>query len=967
MPIPKLRRRPFTYNERTPGKGQRGTRRSWPGGGGVSKGHGSSGQNGSRARLWLHRLTYALAALVLFFAGSMLWANQKLPDPNRLSETHFAESSKIYDRTGDHLLYEIFAEEKRTLIELTDIPQYLIDGVIATEDKKFYDHMGIRPLSILRALAYGIFTKRKIAGTSTLTQQLVKNAILTNERTVARKIKEAVLALRLEQKYSKQDILKIYFNEIPYGSTNYGVEAAANSYFGKHANELTLAEAATLAGLPQKPSVYLNNLPALKTRRNFVLSRMVEEGYLKQDEADKAKAEELNLKRQSSALNAPHFVLYVKEKLVENYGESMVEKGGLKIITTLDWDKQQVADKAVQEFGKKLLETGGANNAALVALDPKTSQIFALVGSRDFHDETIDGQFNVVTHALRQPGSSIKPIFYAAAFEKGFTPNTVLFDVVTSFPDNARRYTPHNYDLTEHGPVTMRKALQGSLNIVAVKTLYLVGLPRAFAFAERLGYTTFRPSDIGFALVLGGGGVKMLEHVNAYAVLANGGTHHSPVSILKVTDSRGKILYEWKEEPGRPVLDQKITAAISSVLSDDTSRAFVFGAGSALTLPGRPVAAKSGTTNNYVDAWVVGYTPSLVAGVWGGNTDNKPMKPGFGGTKVAGQIWNYFMKEALKNSPVENFPAPPPVTVSKPMLDGMPNGGVKLLIDEVTGKIATSSTPEKYIVEKVFLPPHDILHYVDKDNPTGSIPRNPAIDPEYIVWERAIEDWINNQREKNPSWDVSFEAPPTEYDDLHSLELIPTLEVVYPTNGQTLTSREIVTDVRVSAPRGIAKVSYKIDGTYAGVINTHPFNLHYTDRTLTPGTHILTVTAEDDIGNRVSEEVSFTLSVPPEPAGVYFKNPPESLNENGFPFTFILTTHQPTEIAIVNIIATEPQSQTKFTLHSTSDVGGNLFENQYGATWQNFVSPGLWKIDAVVKLKDGSERTSDTIMVEVKK
>ncbi|KKW41945.1 MAG: Penicillin-binding protein, 1A family [Candidatus Magasanikbacteria bacterium GW2011_GWA2_56_11] len=955
MPIPRLIRRSYGYEAGGP--------TSRP----PRRGHQTpnGGPETTRPGRWRKRGGLALGAALATAFGLVVWSNQYLPDPNKLNDRHFAQSTKIYDRTGTHLLHEIFADEKRTIVELQEIPRYLIDGVIATEDKKFYEHHGIRPLSIARALAYGLFTNKKISGTSTLTQQLVKNAILTNERTISRKIKEAILALRLEQKYSKDEILKIYFNEIPYGSTNYGVEAAAQSYFGKHVSDLTLAEAAALAGLPQKPSVYLNDLEALEHRRNFVLQRMADESYVSQEEADKAKAEPLNLKRNTRATQAPHFVFYTEERLVEKYGESMVEKGGLRVITTLDWDKQQIAEKAIQEFGGKLLEQGGADNAALVALDPKTGQILAMVGSRDYYDDAIDGQFNVVTHARRQPGSSIKPIIYAAAFEKGFTPNTVLYDVVTTFPGGDKAYIPKNYDLSEHGPVTMRKALQGSLNIPAVKTLYLVGLPRAITFAERLGYTTFKKDAIGLSLVLGGGEVKMLEHVNAYATLANNGTRHSPAGILKIEDPKGEILYEWKEEKGEAAIDPQLAATISGILSDDAARAFVFGAGSALTLPDRSVAAKSGTTNNYVDAWVVGYTPSLTAGVWGGNTDNRPMKQGFGGSKIAGQIWNYFMREALKNTPAEKFPAPPPVTAAKPMLNGLPSGGIKLLVDEVTGKIATSSTPEKYIIEKIYLPPHDILHYVDKDEPLGPIPSDPAKDPEYLAWEKAVQEWIARQREKNPDWDASFEEPPTEYDDIHSLELIPTLEVVYPAANQVISSREINTDIRVSAERGVSKVSYKIDGVYAGVINSHPFNLNYYAQTLEPGEHTLTVIVEDDVGNRVSENVPFTLTAPAEPPGAHFNDPPSTLGASSLPFTFFLKVYRPEAIAEIKISALHPDSGTSLTLSTITDLS-QLTDNQLGAGWKAAPHTGGWKIMALVKLKDGTERVSDTANIEIK-
>lgn len=908
---------------------------------------------------------YTLGFLVVFMFGLVVWAGRDLPDPDRLSERISEQSTKIYDRTGQHLLYEIYADKKRTIVELNQIPRYLVDGVIATEDKEFYQHSGVRPLSIARSLVYGMLGKGRIGGgASTLTQQLVKNAILTNERSLSRKVKELILSVWLEQKYTKDEILKIYFNEIPYGSTNYGVESASQAYFGKHVSDLTLAEAATLAGMPQKPSVFLNNLDALKTRRNFVLQRMVEEHYLSADEADKAKAEPMTLKRQVGNMQAPHFVTYVQQQLIETYGENVVERGGLRVLTTLDWDKQQIAEKAIQDKGKELLEQGGANNAALVALDPKTGQILAMVGSRDFNDDSINGKFNVVTQARRQPGSSIKPIIYTAAFAKGYTPSTVLYDVVTPFGTSNNPYIPQDYDLGERGPVTMRQALQGSLNIPAVKTLYLVGLKSAISFAEKMGYTTLSDGNFGLSLVLGGGEVKMLEHVNAYGIFANNGTKFSPSSILKVVGPKNDVMFEWKASPGEQVLDPKLTATISNVLSDDASRAYVFGAGSSLSLPGRAVAAKSGTTNNYVDAWQVGYTPSLVAGVWAGNTDNRPMKKGYGGSKIAGQIWNYFMKESLKNSPIENFPAAQSTPSTKPVLNGFSGGQVKLLVDKVTGLLATSSTPEHYIVERTYLLPHDILHYVDKDNPQGPFPTNPAQDPAYSVWEQAVQNWIARKKNKDPNLEISFEDPPTQYDDVHSLESLPILEVISPKVNDILLSRTINLMVKAQAPRGVTKVTYRIDGGFVGFSVGPPFSYQYEAKTLSPGNHTLTVLAEDNVGNKVNVDVPFMLQVAPEPAGVFFEKVPTSITLSQFPLALFLKPYQPTNIKDVLVYTVSPQGQ-KTALSKISDVN-NLFDGYATVAWKTIPNEaGTWRVIAEVELKDGTSRISDTATINI--
>src|SRR3989339_2149726 len=498
------------------------------------------------------------------------WASRDLPDPDRLTDRQVAESTKIYDRTGKHLLYEIFTDQKRTMVDLEQIPDLLVKAVIATEDTAFYEHNGIRPLSILRSVVYGVIGKSRLgSGATTLTQQLVKNAILTNERTYTRKIKEIILSVRLEQKYSKNQILKIYFNEIPYGSTNYGIESAAQSYFNKTVSDLNLNEIAILAGLPKAPSKYLTDHYALKLRRNFVLERMFEEGYITREEADENQAREIELAQDLGSIKAPHFVLYVKEKLVEKYGEQLVDTGGLKVITSLDWEKQQMAETIVKEESERLFEDAGVNNTSLVAIDPKTGHILAMIGSRNFFDDEIDGQFNVATLGKRQPGSSFKPIVYAAGFEKGYTPDTVLFDTITNFASSGKDYIPKNYDLKERGPVTVRQALQGSLNIPAVKMMYLVGEDGAKKFSEKMGYSTLSNGNFGLSLVLGGGEVKLIEHTNAFSVFADRGYRHDINSILKVEDANGKVLEEWKNQKGEKVLDEKVADSISNILSDD--------------------------------------------------------------------------------------------------------------------------------------------------------------------------------------------------------------------------------------------------------------------------------------------------------------------------------------------------------------------------------------------------------------
>ncbi len=889
--------------------------------------------------------------------GVFVWASKDLPDPDKLTDRQVAQSTKIYDRTGTHILYEVFADKKRTLVALEDLPEDLINGVVATEDTAFYEHHGIRPLSILRATIVGLLPGRRIGGTSTLTQQLVKNAILTDERRITRKIKEAILSIRLEQVYTKDQILQIYFNEIPYGSTNYGVESASQSYFGKPASDLTLAESATLAGMPKAPSTYINNPEQLKQRRDFVLKRMNDEGYITEEEKNTAQQEPLGFNQSYSNIDAPHFVLYVKQKLVEQYGEKTVDTGGLKVITSLDWEKQQIAEDVVDTVGTPALQEADANNTALVSLDPRTGQILAMVGSKDFYDDSIDGQFNVATLARRQPGSSFKPIIYAAAFEKGYTPETVLFDVITDFAKGGgQSYKPLNYDLSEHGPVTIRQALQGSLNIPAVKTLYLVGEKKGVEFAERLGYSTFGANNFGLSLVLGGGEVTPLEHASAYATFANDGIRQKPTSILKVENSEGDVLYEWKAEKGDKVLEKNITDTLSNVLSDDSARAYAFGAGSLLTLKDRPVATKTGTTNNYVDAWTVGYTPSLVTVVWAGNTDNTPMKRGNGGSRVATPIWNEFMRRSLEGSTVESFTPPTKTDTDKAVLNGSTGGGITLSIDKVTGNIATSSTPPEYIEERTYLQAHSILHYVDKDNPQGEIPAHPELDPQYFIWEEAIQDWITRKKESDPEWNVTFEDPPTEYDDAHSLELIPTLNVVYPEANSTLSTRQIDTDIRASAPRGVSKVTYQLDGVYVGVVDAHPFNLNYYAQDLDPGAHTLLVTVEDDVGNKVEQSVPFILAnIGEEPASISWQESNTMIAHNNFPKTFLLKTFRPEDIARLDVTAQKGGSTIQV---ATITDFSNLFIGNVTVVWGSAPEPGVWTLLAKTTTKSGAVSTS---------
>ncbi len=892
--------------------------------------------------------------------GTFAWISKNLPDPNRLTDRQVAESTKIYDRTGTHLLYEIYQDEKRTIVPLSDISPLAIKATIAVEDKYFYQHKGVRFISIIRAGVNNLIGRKSGGGgASTITQQLIKNTIVGDERRgfagLFRKIKEALIAMQIEKKYSKDDILKLYFNEIGYGSTNYGIESAAQSYFHKSAKNLTLPEAATLAALPKKPGAFLNNLDALRERRDLVLALMAEQGYITTEEKTAAQNSALRLYRNVGIKNAPHFVLYVKQLLADQFGEQTVDTSGLKVITTLDYDKQVAAEEIVKKNGEKFAKEANANNASLVAIDPKTGQILALVGSRDFFDETIDGQYNIAVQSkILQPGSSFKPFVYAAAFEKGYTPETVLYDVLTNFElsDTGKPYIPKNYNGQEYGLVTMRQALQGSLNIPAVKTLYLVGYKPAIEFAKRFGYTTFT-GDYGLSLVLGGGGVNLLEHTNAYATLANNGTYHEPVSILKVTNPHGETLLEWKESVGKQALSPAVTATITNVLSDNRSREFVFGSANNLTLPDRPAAAKTGTTNNAYDVWTLGYVPSLAAGVWVGNTPNHNTPMRGASNRLAGAIWNEFMKASLKNTPPERFPSPPPNNSTKAVLRGA-SGGIKLPINTVTGNIAASSTPSELVEERTFLPPHDILYYVDKDDPSGPFPSFPGDDPQFQNWENALQNWALRQTEAGKA--VSFSEPPTQMDSADTSELSPTISITSPTSGQSLDSRQLELTVSAGAPRGVFKVSYYIDGEIIGSSSAPPFSLSYFAKLLPPGLHRLRTTAADDLGNTGSTETDFTLTAPFEsPLVLWVDTGPLAVDSTDFPHPFLLTPYRWDEIKDSKIYLTAEKGTRK--LIYTFDHADKLVNKQLVLNLRRNPGPGTHLLEAITT--DTSGRTTE--------
>jgi len=594
-----------------------------------------------------------------------------LPSPTRLSKDIFPVSTKIFDR-HNQLLYEIYTEKNRAPIKLADLPSQVKQATIAIEDKDFYQHHGLVWHSIGRA-AYKIIFKKQLQGGSTITQQLIKNAVLENpQRTIRRKLKEVILAYTVELIYSKDQILQMYFNHIPYGGTAYGIEQAGQYYFDKQAQNLNLAEAALLAGLPAAPTRYspFGAHPGLaKQRQKTVLKRMVQDGYITQEQADQAVKQKLNYAQQKTNIKAPHFVLYVKDLLVEKYGQKKVEQGGLRVKTSLDLDIQEYAQATVSAQVSKLKKAQVSNGAALIT-KPKTGEILAMVGSADYFNTDIDGNVNV-TLRPRQPGSSIKPINYAVGLIKGYNLSTVFIDMPTCFSvPGQESYCPRNYDNSFHGPVQMRFALGNSYNIPAVKMLAANSLESMIATASAMGISTWQdPSQYGLALTLGGGEVKMIDMATAFGVFANQGRKVDLNPILEVKDYHGNILEKAdllnSPPAGKKIIPAEVAYLISHVLLDNNARSAAFGSHSQLVIPGHAVSVKTGTTNYLRDNWTIGYTPSFLTAVWVGNNDNTPMHPYLiSGVSGAAPIWNQIMSHILKNQPDE-YPKKPNTVIGK--------------------------------------------------------------------------------------------------------------------------------------------------------------------------------------------------------------------------------------------------------------------------------------------------------------
>jgi len=784
-------------------------------------------------------------AVGFIIAGVLIvWvATLRVPDFRSFDERKIARSTKIYDRTEEEILFDIHQDIKRTTISFEEMGENIKNATLAVEDRDFYKHKGVQPKAFLRAVFVNLKSGNFSQGGSTITQQVVKNSLLTNEKRISRKLKEWFLALKIEKGVSKDEILEIYLNEIPYGGNIYGIKEASNYFFSKNPADLTVAESAYLAAIPKAPTYYSpygKNKNLLDDRKNTVLYLMFNQGIITEEEYTEARNEEVEFLPQGRfSIKAPHFVFYVREYLESRYGKDVVESGGLRVITTLDYKMQQKAEEVVLKHAKENEGLWNASNAGLVAINPKTGEILTMVGSRDYFDPEIDGKYNIAT-AKRQPGSSFKPFIYATAMTKGFTPNSIIFDVRTEFQttcnpsgiatsgSQSNCYRPSNYDDIYLGPVTLRQALGESRNVPAVKLLYLTTINDSLKTAKNMGIKTLGDANqYGLTLVLGGGEVTLLDMTSSYGVFANEGIRHEPVSILRIEDQNGRILEEFEGPRGQTVLDANTTRIISDMLSDNKARTPLFGANSFMYFGNRDVAGKTGTTNNNRDAWMVGYTPNVAVGVWSGNNDNTPMKRG---SAISGRLWREFMDYAVTRFPNESF-NPPHIDDSldiKPIMRGNWLGGESFLIDSISGKLATSLTPIETLREVVITNVRNELHWIDRGNPSGPSPSKPG-GRQYENWEYSVQNWWNLNKHRYQI--ITEEDVPREYDNIHTEENKPVVEIMSPNRLSSYSiNNSIPLEINLNSRFEIESFDIFINGTFLGTVRGSSLNFSFVPR-----------------------------------------------------------------------------------------------------------------------------------------
>ena len=831
-------------------------------------------------------LFFLICILVVFGAFFIWFSTLEIPSIDNFENRKISNSTKIYDNTGEILLYDIHENIRRTVVNFSEINQNAKDAIVAIEDHSFYEHNGVVWSSTIRAVIQTVLSRAGLsnegtAGGSTLTQQVVKNTLLNRDRRVTRKVKEWVLAYKIERRLTKDEILEIYLNEAPYGGTIYGIQEASRRFFGKSSSELTIAESAYLAAIPNLPTFYSpygNNVDKLNERQQTVLREMKRYNFISDTEYRSALEEQVEfLPEEAGFAKSLHFVQFVREQLEELYGVDMVENGGLQVRTTLNYELQQKAEEIIREHIEEVEEDYDASNAALVAVEAGTGKIITMVGSRDYNDiEGFDGNFNVAT-SPRQPGSAFKPFAYATAFEKGYLPESTIFDTRTQF--NARCeetditsedgcYSPNNYDFQFKGPLTFRQALAQSRNIPAIKINYLADIRDVIQKSKDLGITSLNrdANFYGLGLVLGGGEVSLLEMTGAYSVFANDGVRNRLVAIEEVTDVDGRVIDTFTPEEER-VVDRNAARMVNSILSDNVARTPLFGAQSFLYFGEENVAGKTGTTNDNRDAWLVGYTPDVAVGVWTGNNDNSPMKKG---SSITGKPWRKFMDEIIEEYGSDNFrdyDIPEDLDTYPNMVQGDWFGGQTIIIDTVSGKLATEFTPEETKLRIPLPDPRTILHWIDKDNPTElDTSRN---DPQYTNWEFGVAQYVQENLAQLVGLDFTI---PTEYDDVHGpgdrenpqqpFEInINGIEsdIVYPIDQMI----EVIIDFDQRQDEDIERVQFFINNAFVRVDEESEFGLNFFPNELQyyEEKNILRIVATDKDDVVSNKEISFELNI----------------------------------------------------------------------------------------------------------
>ncbi len=821
-----------------------------------------------RQKLIAKLLFFSTGAVIIGFIFSFAlfaWYAKDLPSPSKLSQ-QTGYSTVFLDRDGK-VLYDMYKDKNRVPVAFEETPKTLREATIAIEDKNFYKHKGISETGMIRAV-FNMFLGRGLQSGSTITQQLTKNVLLTSRQTIARKVQELILAFEVERRYKKDEILLMYLNESPYGGSYWGVGTAAKAYFGKSVKDLTLVESAILAGLPQSPSYYspfIGKNNAWKDRTRNVLRRMREDGYISRDleNVSLKKVEQIKFTAPKILIEAPHFVFYVKDQIENEYGSKIIDQG-VKIKTTLSLDVQQKAEKIVkEEIGK--LKDFNATNAAVVILDAKTGEILAMIGSYDFNDEKF-GKFNAAL-GLRQPGSAMKPFTYGLAFEKGYTPSTVFMDVKTTFPDQGgKEYTPENYDGKFRGPVQLRFALGNSINLPAVKLLAVIGLRDFLSKLNELGLTTFAPNDknlarFGLSLTLGGGETTLFDLTSAYSVLATGGIKHEVSSINDVTDFKGKNIFKKVRTQERQVFSPEVSFLISHILSDNNARLDEFGPNSYLNIPGKTVSVKTGTTDDKRDNWAVGYTKSIVVGVWVGNNDNSKMNPKIAsGATGASPIWYRIMREVLKKyeDGIMDKPDKVKALTIDAFLGGLPKDGYptrseyfiegrepkdispwykKIKVSKSNGKLANEvEVKSGNYEEKDFI-------VITESDPVSLDGKN--------RWQEAINAWAGQQG------DNKFK-PPTETSDASADSII--VSIKSPSNQSTVSSGNLNIKVKIVSLDKLKNVKIKLNGSEIKNWNEDKKDIDETISITEDGVYELQVVATNEKDKQGESTIKFGVN-----------------------------------------------------------------------------------------------------------